>query len=169
MTQALTITTGSLEETREFARLLAGHLRKGDTLLLTGNLGAGKTTFTQALARGLDVRGRVSSPTFVIAREHPAKGEGPGLVHVDAYRLEDAAELDDLDLDSELEDMITVIEWGRGKAEQLSDTYLEIIIGRPEPDPEAESRTYELRGHGTDWDTRLETIGAAVRALKGDA
>lgn len=113
---------------RTFAEALAGHLRAGDLLILSGNLGAGKTTFTQSLGRALGVTGRITSPTFVIAREHPSRGEGPALVHVDAYRLSDAEELGDLDLDSELEESITVVEWGAGLAEQLSSDYLGLTI-----------------------------------------
>jgi tRNA threonylcarbamoyladenosine biosynthesis protein TsaE len=119
------------EETQQFAAKLAKHLRGGDLLILTGGLGAGKTTFTQGLAEGLQVRGRVSSPTFIIAREHQPLGEGPGLVHVDAYRLGGLAELDALDLDSSLDDVVTVVEWGADLAETLSTDYLEVMIQRP--------------------------------------
>ena len=118
----------SLDQMRTFAELLAGHLRAGDLLILSGNLGAGKTTFTQSLGRALGVAGRITSPTFVIAREHPSLHEGPALVHVDAYRLSGAEELGDLDLDSELEESITVVEWGAGLAEQLSSDYLGLTI-----------------------------------------
>ncbi|SMX98964.1 MULTISPECIES: tRNA (adenosine(37)-N6)-threonylcarbamoyltransferase complex ATPase subunit type 1 TsaE [unclassified Brevibacterium] len=118
----------SLEQMRTFAEVLAGHLQAGDLLILSGNLGAGKTTFTQSLGRALGVAGRITSPTFVIAREHPSLGDGPALVHVDAYRLSDAEELGDLDLDSELEESITVVEWGAGLAEQLSTDYLGLTI-----------------------------------------
>ncbi|WP_309132095.1 tRNA (adenosine(37)-N6)-threonylcarbamoyltransferase complex ATPase subunit type 1 TsaE [Brevibacterium sp.] len=118
----------SLPQMRLFAEALAGHLRAGDLLILSGNLGAGKTTFTQSLGKCLGVQGRITSPTFIIAREHPSAGDGPTLVHVDAYRLSDAAELEDLDLDSELEESITVVEWGAGLAETLSSDYLSISI-----------------------------------------
>ncbi|AZU01479.1 tRNA (adenosine(37)-N6)-threonylcarbamoyltransferase complex ATPase subunit type 1 TsaE [Brevibacterium linens] len=118
----------SLEQMRTFAAALAEHLRAGDLLILTGNLGAGKTTFTQSLGKTLDVAGRITSPTFVIAREHPSRTGGPALVHVDAYRLADGEELEDLDLDSELDESITVVEWGAGMAEQLSSDHLDITI-----------------------------------------
>ncbi len=118
----------SLERMRTLAEAVAGQLRAGDLLILTGNLGAGKTTFTQSLGRGLGVAGRITSPTFVIAREHPSTHGGPALVHVDAYRLGAAEELSDLDLDSELEDSVTVVEWGEGLAEQLSADYLDLTI-----------------------------------------
>lgn len=153
-----TLTTRNLEETRVFARVLACHVRPGDVIILTGNLGAGKTTFTQSMAAAMGVRGRVSSPTFVIAREHESTGEGPGLVHVDAYRIDNSMELDDLDLDSELEDVVTVIEWGRGKAEQLSESYLDITIDRTDSDPESEARSYTLTSHGPAWVGRIGGI-----------
>ncbi|WP_084499451.1 tRNA (adenosine(37)-N6)-threonylcarbamoyltransferase complex ATPase subunit type 1 TsaE [Brevibacterium album] len=127
------------EAMAEFAARLAGVLRAGDVLLLTGNLGAGKTTFTQFLGRALDVRGRVSSPTFTIAREHPARSAGPGLVHVDAYRLSGADEFEDLGLESSLEDSVTVVEWGRGMAEALGD-HLDIEILRTGALGEADAR-----------------------------
>lgn len=104
-------------------------LEAGDLLILTGPLGAGKTTFTRGLAEGLGVRGPVQSPTFVIARTHPSLIGGVPLVHVDAYRLGSAAELDDLDLD--LARSVVVIEWGRGMAEELADSWWDIEFERP--------------------------------------
>ncbi|QTV79289.1 tRNA (adenosine(37)-N6)-threonylcarbamoyltransferase complex ATPase subunit type 1 TsaE [Microbacterium sp. NIBRBAC000506063] len=104
-------------------------LRAGDLLVLTGPLGAGKTTFTRGLAESLGVRGPVQSPTFVIARTHPSLVGGPALVHVDAYRLGAAAELDDLDLD--LERSVVVVEWGRGMADSLVDQWWDVEIERP--------------------------------------
>ncbi|MDR1635564.1 MAG: alanine racemase [Bifidobacteriaceae bacterium] len=124
-------------DTRAFGRRLAGVVRAGDLVILSGELGAGKTTLTQGLGEGLNVRGRVSSPTFVIARFHPPLGEGPGLLHVDAYRLDSLDELDDLDLDAELADAVTVVEWGSGLAERLADERLEIRLERPHGDPNA--------------------------------
>lgn len=111
-----------------FAARLAPMLRAGDLLVLTGDLGAGKTMFTQGLGEALGVRGPITSPTFVIARTHPSLTDGPGLVHVDAYRLADAAELDDIDLDATADSAVTVVEWGAGLAEQLSDSRLDIAI-----------------------------------------
>jgi tRNA threonylcarbamoyladenosine biosynthesis protein TsaE len=99
---------------------LAGRLGAGDLVVLTGPLGAGKTTFTQGVAEGLQVRGPITSPTFVLARVHPSLVGGPPLVHADAYRLGSVAELDDLDLDSDVADSVTVVEWGAGKAEVLA-------------------------------------------------
>jgi tRNA threonylcarbamoyladenosine biosynthesis protein TsaE len=123
----------SLEETHLFGRALGGLLRAGDLLVLTGDLGAGKTTLTQSIADGLGVRGPITSPTFVISRVHPSLVGGPALVHVDAYRVGSAVELDDLDLDADLDASVVVVEWGAGLAEQLSDTRLELVItGAPE-------------------------------------
>jgi tRNA threonylcarbamoyladenosine biosynthesis protein TsaE len=102
----------------------------GDLVVLTGELGAGKTTFTQGLGAGLQVRGQIASPTFVIARVHPSLGDGPALVHVDAYRLGSLEELDDLDLDTSLDSAVTVVEWGAGLAEGLSDSRLDVRIDR---------------------------------------
>lgn len=111
-----------------FGARLAAQLRAGDVLVLTGELGAGKTTFTRGLGEALGVRGAVTSPTFVLARTHPREAGAP-LVHVDAYRLSDAAELDDLDLD--LAASITVIEWGAGLVDAICDEWLELVIERP--------------------------------------
>ena len=99
---------------------IAGVLRAGDVVVLSGPLGAGKTTLTQGIGRGLNVRGDITSPTFVIARVHPSTINGPALVHVDAYRLGSFIEVDDLDLDASLDESVTVVEWGEGKVEGLS-------------------------------------------------
>ncbi|MBD3924991.1 tRNA (adenosine(37)-N6)-threonylcarbamoyltransferase complex ATPase subunit type 1 TsaE [Nocardioides cavernae] len=115
---------------RELGGRVGSGLVAGDLVVLTGELGAGKTTFTQGLGEGLDVRGGVTSPTFVIARVHPALGDGPDLVHVDAYRLGGLDELDDLDLDTSLDSAVTVVEWGAGLAEGLADSRLEVVIER---------------------------------------
>ena len=175
----------SLEQMRTFAAALAEHLRAGDLLILTGNLGAGKTTFTQSLGKALDVAGRITSPTFVIAREHLSRTGGPALVHVDAYRLADGEELEDLDLDSELDESITVVEWGAGMAEQLSNDHLDITItpvwdedaenseddesfdADDEDELEDERRTVDLTGHGADWAERLPKVQGAISALEG--
>jgi tRNA threonylcarbamoyladenosine biosynthesis protein TsaE len=118
------------ETMRALGSRLAAHLRPGDVVVLSGELGAGKTTFTQGVGAGLGVRGDVTSPTFVIARVHPSLGEGPALVHVDAYRLGGVAELDDLDLETALDEAVAVVEWGEGIAEGLADDRVEVRIDR---------------------------------------
>lgn len=118
----------TVEDTQAFAAKLATLLQAGDVLVLTGDLGAGKTTFTQGLGDALGVRGPITSPTFVVARTHPSLVGGPSLVHVDAYRLGAAAEIDDIDLDATVEESVTVVEWGKGMAEQLSDSWLQIHL-----------------------------------------
>ena len=109
---------------------MAGLLGPGDVVIATGELGAGKTTLTQGIGRGLGTAGRVISPTFVLSRIHPSTTGRPRLVHVDAYRLGGPAELDDLDLDATVADSVTVVEWGRGVAEGLAADRLEIDIWR---------------------------------------
>jgi tRNA threonylcarbamoyladenosine biosynthesis protein TsaE len=121
----------SVEELQRAAESLGNRLAAGDLLILTGELGAGKTTFTQGLGRGLRVREGIISPTFVLVRNHPSLLDGPGLVHVDAYRLESDAEIDDLDLESTLDCSVTVVEWGAGRVEHLADSWLHITLVRP--------------------------------------
>ena len=128
------ITLPTATATFDFGRSLAARLHAGDLLILTGDLGAGKTTLTQGIGEGLGVRGSVTSPTFVISRVHPSRGIGPALVHVDAYRLGDAAELDDLDLDTDIDEAVTVVEWGEGLAESLSTDRLELDLHRHDDD-----------------------------------
>ena len=106
-------------------------------MILTGDLGAGKTTLTQGIGEGLGVRGDVTSPTFVISRVHPSVDDGPPLVHVDAYRLGGSAELDDLDLDTDIDEAVTVVEWGEGLAESLSVDRLELSLDRRRRRPHA--------------------------------
>lgn len=130
---SLTVSTSA--QMRALGRSLATVLRAGDLVILSGGLGAGKTTLTQGIGEGLGVRGPITSPTFVIARVHPpvgsvaATGEfRPALVHADAYRLDSALELDDLDLDTDTASSVTVVEWGQGLAEGLAADRLEITI-----------------------------------------
>lgn len=136
---------------RSLGGRLAALTGPGDVLLLTGDLGAGKTTLVQGIAAGLDVRGTVTSPTFVIARVHRSRGDGPALVHVDAYRLGGVAEVDDLDLDAALDESVTVIEWGVGLVEDLADDRLEIAITRPSGDERGETRQVRVAAVGTRW------------------
>ena len=119
-------------DTQKLGEELGAALEAGDLVVLDGPLGAGKTTFTQGIARGMGVKGRVTSPTFVIAREHSSIGNGPSLVHVDVYRLGDdpLGELDALDLDSALEEAVVVAEWGGGLVEQLAQRYVHVTLDR---------------------------------------
>jgi tRNA threonylcarbamoyladenosine biosynthesis protein TsaE len=167
-------------ETHALAAALGSVLEAGDLLILTGELGAGKTTFTQGLGEGLGVRSGIISPTFVLVRIHPNLPEGPrpggpDLVHVDAYRLESAAEIDDIDLENTMDSAVTVVEWGRDRVEHLSDSRLEVELHRTrggaggpaaaEPadpathasvldfdtDDDDEPRTVVIRGFGPRW------------------
>ncbi len=126
------LTIPEADDMRHVGEILGTLLRGGDLVMLDGPLGAGKTTFTQGIAAGMNVGGRVASPTFVIARVHKSRADGPELVHVDAYRLSSLDELDALDLDASLEDSATVVEWGEGKVEVLTPDRLTIRIIRPE-------------------------------------
>jgi len=147
--RAVVLRIPTAEAMRELGIRLAGLLRAGDLLVLSGDLGAGKTTLTQGIGEGLKVRGPITSPTFVIARVHPSLGDGPALVHVDAYRLGGFAELDDLDLDASTTESVTVVEWGAGLAEGLSEDRLEVVIIRD--DEETEERTVKVAGIGARW------------------
>lgn len=137
----------TVEDTRAFGRELAAQLRAGDLVVLAGPLGAGKTVVAQGIGDGLGVSGRVTSPTFVIARVH----HGPlPLIHVDAYRLRDnprPLDLDDLDLDADLEGSVVVVEWGDGVVEALSDSRLEVLLERHADD----RRTATVTGVGPRW------------------
>lgn len=146
------------EETRSFGEHLAARLGPGDLVILTGDLGAGKTTLTQGIGAGLGVRGSITSPTFVIARVHPSLGDGPELVHVDAYRLGGAPELDDLDLDTDVDEAVTVVEWGEGLAESLAVDRLELSLKRGLDDDE---RTVTLTPVGPRWrELDLGSVGS---------
>jgi len=137
------------EDTQALGRALAEVLRAGDLVVLVGPLGAGKTALTQGIGAGLGVREPVTSPTFVISRVH-RDGRVP-LVHVDAYRLGSVADVDDLDLDVTVEGSVTVVEWGQGLVERLTDEHLEVRLDRREDDV----RTAMLVPHGPSWEARL--------------
>ncbi|MER8031879.1 tRNA (adenosine(37)-N6)-threonylcarbamoyltransferase complex ATPase subunit type 1 TsaE [Streptomyces bauhiniae] len=146
------LTVTSPEQMRELGLRLAGLLRAGDLVMLTGELGAGKTTLTRGLGEGLGVRGAVTSPTFVIARVHPSLVDGPPLVHVDAYRLSGGLDdMEDLDLDVSLPESVVVVEWGEGKVEELTDDRLQILIHRAVGDTTDEVRHVTLTGLGDRW------------------
>ena len=143
-----TLDVRTADETHALAAGLGAQLQAGDLLVLTGELGAGKTTFTQGLGEGLGVRAGIISPTFVLVRIHPnlpdgPRPGGPDLVHVDAYRLGSAPEIDDIDLENTMDSAVTVVEWGRGRVEHLSDSRLEVdllrSLGRGTRAPETRS------------------------------
>lgn len=176
-----TLEVRTADQTHALAAELGTQLEAGDLLVLSGELGAGKTTFTQGLGEGLGVRAGIISPTFVLVRIHPnlpdgSRPGGPDLVHVDAYRLASASEIDDIDLENTMDRAVTVVEWGRGRVEHLSESRLEVDlvrrIGGTLPDPagpadadtaggdgtlnfdtedDDEPRTVVLRGYGPRW------------------
>ncbi len=148
----------SPEDMHELGLELGKALAAGDVLVLTGPLGAGKTTLTRGIGEGLGVRGPVTSPTFVLARTHPSLVQGPPLVHVDAYRLNSAVELDDLDID--FPHSVVVVEWGAGMMDGLVDSWLDVVIERPEGanagelgEELVEPRTVTITGHGPRWES----------------
>ena len=179
---SLTIATAA--QMRALGRSLATVLRAGDLVLLSGGLGAGKTTLTKGIGDGLGVRGPITSPTFVIARVHPPVGSAatgkrrPALVHADAYRLGSVLELDDLDLDTDTAASVTVVEWGGGLAEGLAADRVEITItpagevadGDRDMDWDAEGaaadrpRTVRIAAVGERWEgVELPLLGLADR------
>jgi tRNA threonylcarbamoyladenosine biosynthesis protein TsaE len=148
------------ESMEQLGATIARQLSAGDLVLLNGELGAGKTTLTRGLGAELGVRGAVTSPTFVLARTHP-RDSGVPLVHVDAYRLHSAIELDDLDID--FERSIVVVEWGAGLLDGITENWLEVDIVRPKGgtvETEVEPRAVTLTGHGERWQD-LGWVGAA--------
>ena len=165
------------DQMRLLGSRLAGLLRAGDLVVLSGPLGAGKTTLAQGIGAGLGVRGHVTSPTFVIARLHPSLRGGPDLVHADAYRLGSQAEVDDLDLDADLATSVTVVEWGEGLVEELATSFLAVVIradgemtattAGSEPDDVAADvdvpRTVRVRAVGDRW--REPSAATAIRAV----
>jgi len=125
------------EDTKALGARLGALLRAGDVVVLSGPLGAGKTVLARGIAEAMNVDGPVTSPTFVLARVHPARQSGaPAMVHVDMYRLLDhpgadlLGELDSLDLDTDLADAVVVVEWGEGIVERLSERHLDIRLER---------------------------------------
>lgn len=152
-----TVTTP--ESMQRLGEHVATVLRAGDVVCLTGELGAGKTTFTRGLGAALDVRGTVTSPTFVIARTHK-RADGPALVHVDAYRLGSVGELDDVDID--WENSITVVEWGSTMLESLVDDWINIVIERSVSDAD-DVRSVRVEPHGA----RAAEIAAHIEGWRG--
>ena len=168
------VSTRDADQTRAFGEDLGRILAAGDLLMLSGGLGAGKTTLTQGIGIGMGVRGRVASPTFIVARVHPSLSGGPDLIHADAYRIKDLSDLETLDLDSSLDEAVTVVEWGEGKTEAMSDERLSIEVRRAsggQADTDGDiidlehmddgTRLIVLRAHGHRWDGVLDAVVAA--------
>lgn len=184
-----TFTATTAEQTNALAVRLAAALEAGDLLVLSGELGAGKTTFTQGLGEGLGVREGIISPTFVLVRIHPnlpdgPRPGGPDLVHVDAYRLGSAAEIDDIDLENTLDSSVTVVEWGQDRVEHLSESRLEIDLHRAiglgaglnpvgldpagldfDTEDADEPRTIVMRGYGPRWPAAPD-LGAVKEGVR---
>lgn len=172
------VVVATAEQMRALGTRLAGVLQASDLVVLSGPLGAGKTTLAQGIGAGLDVRGHVTSPTFVIARVHPSLRGGPDLVHADAFRLGSRAEVDDLDLDADLATAVTVVEWGEGLVEDLATSFLAIDIradgemtstnagagleGAAGADVDV-PRTLRVRGFGDRW--REPAAATAIRRV----
>ena len=174
ITATFQVSTSNADQTRSLGEDLGRVLAAGDLVMLSGGLGAGKTTLTQGIGIGMGVRGRVASPTFIVARVHPSLSGGPDLIHADAYRIKDLSDLETLDLDSSLDEAVTVVEWGEGKTEAMSNERLSIEVrrasgGQAETDGDIidlehmddGTRLIVLRAHGHRWDGVLDAVVAA--------
>ena len=172
ITATFQVSTSDADQTRALGEDLGRILAAGDLVMLSGGLGAGKTTLTQGI--GMGVRGRVASPTFIVARVHPSLSGGPDLIHADAYRIKDLSDLETLDLDSSLDEAVTVVEWGEGKTEAMSNERLSIEVRRAsggQADTDGDiihlehmddgTRLIVLRAHGHRWDGVLDAVVAA--------
>jgi tRNA threonylcarbamoyladenosine biosynthesis protein TsaE len=173
--QTVVTTAGQM---RALGERMARLLQAGDLVVLSGPLGAGKTTLAQGIGAGLGVRGPVTSPTFVIARVHPSLRGGPDLVHADAYRLGSRAEVDDLDLDADTDSAVTIVEWGEGLVEDLAASMIVVVIERQAGAgdgalagaDDGQDRDETRRVRVTGWGARWADAAAAVRAaLTGSA
>ena len=174
ITATFQVSTSDADQTRSLGEDLGRILAAGDLVMLSGGLGAGKTTLTQGIGIGMGVRGRVASPTFIVARVHPSLSGGPDLIHADAYRIKDLSDLETLDLDSSLDEAVTVVEWGEGTTEAMSDERLSIEVRRAsggQADTDGDiidlehmddgTRLIVLRAHGHRWDGVLDAVVAA--------
>lgn len=173
ITATFQVSTSDADQTRALGEDLGRILAAGDLVMLSGGLGAGKTTLTQGIGIGMGVRGRVASPTFIVARVHPSLSGGPDLIHADAYRIKDLSDLETLDLDSSLDEAVTVVEWGEGKTEAMSNERLSIEVRRAsggQADTDGDiidlehmddgTRLIVLRAHGHRWDGVLDAVVA---------
>lgn len=150
MTVATRYTVASADQMRSLGARIGAGCIGGDVIILSGDLGAGKTTIAQGIGAGLGIVDAITSPTFVIAREHANPGDGPDLVHVDAYRLASLAEVEDLDLDSELDRSVVVVEWGDGMVDDLSPSRLVVRISRLADDSD-DGRIVEVAAMSGHW------------------
>jgi len=154
MTGPATRMVATADGMRELGSRLGAAARAGDVIVLTGDLGAGKTTLTQGIARGLGITEQVTSPTFVISRVHTNPSGGPELVHADAYRLGSVREVDDLDLEQDLETGVVVVEWGSGLVDDLSESLVHVVITRTD-DESDETRIVEVVAADPRWASAL--------------
>ena len=181
-TASFEVRTSDADQTRDLGADLGRLLRAGDLVMLSGGLGAGKTTLTQGIGVGMGVRGRVASPTFIVARVHPSLRGGPDLIHADAYRITDLGALETLDLDSSLDEAVTVVEWGEGKTEAMSPERLVIDVRRAEGGQACRDghvidleymddgmRSIVLHAHGSRWNGILDGLVAAHGGRRLDA
>lgn len=171
MGRELRLVTAGPDQTRKVAATIAGVLRPGDVVALTGELGAGKTCFVQGAAAALGVKDRVTSPSFVLRREY--EGTLP-IVHLDVYRLDTLQEVADLGYEEVLDlRRVTFVEWGDAIAPLLPGDHLEVEFRLPEPlavlaDDAVEPRELFLRPHGLDWSRRVAGLVADLHAWQGD-
>jgi tRNA threonylcarbamoyladenosine biosynthesis protein TsaE len=154
----LELRTATAQDTREVGAAIAGLLRPGDAVALTGELGAGKTTFVQGAARRLGVDGPVVSPTFTLVREY--EGRVP-VIHVDVYRLDRVQEVIDLDLEERSSDGVTFVEWGDAVDALLPEDRL--IVELTAPDPASEARRLRVHAVGDEWQARWDELAASLR------
>ena len=181
-TASFEVRTSGADQTRDLGTDLGRLLRAGDLVMLSGGLGAGKTTLTQGIGAGMGVRGRVASPTFIVARVHPSLHGGPDLIHADAYRITALGDLETLDLDSSLDEAVTVVEWGEGKTEAMSPERLVIDVRRAEGGQACRDghvidleymddgmRSIVLHAHGSRWNGILDGLVGAHGGRRLDA
>ncbi len=156
-----TLTTASAAETEAVGEALGSQLQLGDLVVLTGDLGAGKTTFTKGLARGLGVTQRVTSPTFTIVQEYD--GRLP-VAHVDVYRLDRIQELHDFGFEELLESRVTVVEWGEAIARVLPRERVDVRIAMDDGADDDDRRVLQIAASGPGWLARRAALDAALDA-----
>jgi tRNA threonylcarbamoyladenosine biosynthesis protein TsaE len=158
----ITVDLPAPSATEALGATVAGRIEAGDVILLTGELGAGKTTFTQGLAAGLGVTDAVVSPTFTITREYQGRLR---LVHVDLYRLDRAQEVLDLGLEDVADDAVLVVEWGEVAVAYLTPEHLEVRLTADPTGSNADQRTIAITPHGRTWAPRTDALAGVVGAV----